>query len=134
MLQVTDPQLENLMYLRDVVIPRVLEMPIVNLNDDPMELHRGDGLQLGNYAVKNACGTVGCLLGHYAMMRHGHTEEAMFRGNVDHEQLVRDDFGKDACDRGIFQGHRRDYETPYDDVRARAETIDKIITEKATVL
>lgn len=55
MLQVTDPALQNLMYLRDVTIPWMMEHP------EQVDLDR----------YNSDCGTYGCLLGWYSMQRFG---------------------------------------------------------------
>ena len=56
MLRPTDPQLENLMYLRDVVFPW-------------MEAHP-ENVNFNGWACEDSCGTEACLVGWYGIMRY----------------------------------------------------------------
>ncbi len=111
MLQTTDKQLENLMFLRDVVIPWMRENPErVDFN-----------------GFNSACGTYGCLLGWYSVFRYHKVWEDVRR---DRDELWdEEEFGITLPLQGDIFGTSRD-----GTLEERAERVDALIAEKAGAL
>lgn len=114
MLKATDPQLENLMFLRDVVIPWMRENP-----------------ERVNFDLYNSsCGTYGCLLGWYSMMRHG-VEWEQRSIDLNTSQWEAKEFGFVNAVQGnpLF-----DVTSEAGTLEDRAQALDTIIAERLQVL
>lgn len=76
MLQQTDPHMDNLMFLRDVVVPHCQSLPSPDYGKHPEE-QTEDSLSFGNWGTTNHLGAFqGCLLGWYCKLRHGSPQPA----------------------------------------------------------
>lgn len=113
MLRVTDPQLETLMFLRDVTIPWMREHP------ERVDFDR----------LNSPCGTHGCLLGWYAMQKHGKPAENVL-DPYGSNPLNGDEFGIDDSDEWykLFGATNRG---TLDD---RARYLDELIAQRLVAL
>jgi hypothetical protein len=110
MLRVTDPALENLMFLRDVTIPWMREHP-----------------ERVDFALFNSeCGTYGCLLGWYHMQRFGRRYAG---SDMDLDGSEEKHFGINGISYYWLFGSSNDRS-----IEDRAARVDALIAEKLAAL